>query len=425
MRYSMKLVAIPLMTVFAAIPARATAVSGSTAANTRPDTAIQVLLKAMREGDDASTMRIFHATTDPAIHVVAAMVAERIHFHLDASTRDAQLCEQDLIGTRPGIALLCGEFVSGNQRLAGKYADALDTEHGLVAHFRGHHVDGALVGIQAFLDTQAKLSPLSYENLPAGIVSMPLKQAWSPTFDARGNGHAFRLELDTGAQGLVLGADLARRLGVQFLDRKARINGWLSRGIAGQLGILDKLDFGGISLRHVPVVIVPQDFALIGVNLMAPLGAIRITHRTLTIYGMGATAPACNTQILTGSNVWGTQLRLFPEVLVNDKPQAVELDTGAARYLLGSRQALDSVDVLHRGQIRFADIGGRHALANADSAKVKLTIAGQPIMAYFFVLRDSDSPHGITLGAGSLRDMDFLLDFRRGAECFVLHPDLH
>ena len=42
----------------------------------------------------------------------------------------------------------------------------------------------------------------------------------------------------------------------------------------------------------------------------------------------------------------------------------------------------------------------------------------------FVLYTDSDAPHPITLGAGALRDMDFLLDFRRQHMCFLLHPDL-
>lgn len=111
--------------------------------------------------------------------------------------------------------------------------------------------------------------------------------------------------------------------------------------------------------------------------------------------------------------------------LVNDMPRSVMLDTGASRYLLGTKAALDEVTVLHRGKLAMDDIGGRHAFANAQSAKVRLTIAGQPIDVYFAVYTDSGSPHAITLGAGALRDMDFLLDFRHQHMCLLLHPDLH
>jgi hypothetical protein len=85
---------------------------------------------------------------------------------------------------------------------------------------------------------------------------------------------------------------------------------------------------------------------------------------------------------------------------------------------------LEQVTTLHRGKSAMIDIGGRH-LANTDSAKVKLTISGQPIEMYFAVYTDSNNFWPITLGAGALRDMDFLLDFKHQHLCFPLHHDLH
>lgn len=402
----------------------ASAATAPASGSTEPVATIRSLLKAMQQGDEAAALDIYRSATDPAAHVWAAMVLERIHFRLDAASADAKLCEDDLIDNKPGIALLCGQFRSGDLRLAGKRGEADEVERELVKRFQGHGVDKALADMQSYLAGEGDALTLNYEQ-PAGDVSIPLKENWSPVFEATANSHAFDLMLDTGATDLVLGTEQAHALGVRLLDQKVPVGGWLSTNIQAQRGLLDELKFGGITLRHVPVTVVPRSIALIGVNLMAPLGALRISHQALVVYGSKSTVPACDTQILAGSNLWGSSLRLFPELLVNDKPQAVQLDTGASRYLLGTKQALDEVTTLHRGKIPFGDIGGSHPSANAESAKVKLTIAGQPIETYFIVLTDSSSPHGITLGAGALRDMDFLIDFNRQHQCFLLHPDLH
>ena len=61
----------------------------------------------------------------------------------------------------------------------------------------------------------------------------------------------------------------------------------------------------------------------------------------------------------------------------------------------------------------------------AETAKVRMTISGQPFRIYFTVLTESDARHAITLGADALRDMDFLLDFRHQHLCFPLHAGLH
>lgn len=420
-----RLVFTSLLAMLALSPAAMARPPATPATTDRPAQVIGKLLQAMQRGDESAAMAIYRQSTQPSVHIWAAMVLERIHFHLDAATRDARLCEKNLLDGNPGIALLCGKFESGNLRLAGKYSEANDLERTLMERFGTLKVGNGLDDIRWYLNAQGDAPALRYEPGDNSLVSVPLKQPWTPTFEANGNGHAFELEIDTGANGVVLGTQQAKALGVRLLSRTSTTSGWLSHNVSMQRGLLDTLSFGGITLRHVPVAIVAQPIALIGANLIAPLGVIRINHQTLSIDSDASKASTCGTQMLTGTNLWGTSLRLLPKMLVNGTPEQVMLDTGAGRYLLGTRAALDEVELLHRGKVPLGDIGGVHPFASARSAKVILTVAGQPIEIYFIVLTQSTMQHAITLGAGALRDMDFLLDFRHGTQCFVLHPNLH
>lgn len=414
------------------IASHASATAPPAAGVAEPAATIRTLLKALQQGDEATASGIYRSATDPVAHVWAAMVLERLHFHLDAANADARLCEDDLIDGKPGIALLCGQFRSGDLRLAGRRGEADEVERELVKRFQGHGVDKALADMRAYLaGDEAASPPLTYDS-PGGKVSIPLEEdAWIPSFKAKANGHELDVMLDTGANDLVLGAEQAQAAGVRPLNRKMRIRGWLSSDVHAGRGLLDELRIGSVTLHHVPVTVVPRSIALIGGNLVAPLGTLRISHkdRTLAIYGAGAQAPTCDTPMVAASNLWGTYFRLVPSLLVNDKPQPVLLDTGDFRYLSGTKQALVEATPLHRGKTAVNDIGGTHPFANAELAKVKLTIGGQPIEMYFAVLPDSSVAQGITrgitLGAGALRDMDFVLDFRHGTQCFVLHPGLH
>jgi predicted aspartyl protease len=405
----------------------ASAASQAETLGTRVDesAAITATLKAMQGADLPTLVQFYQNSNEPVAHIWAAMALERIHFNLDAASADARICEQDLFDSRPAMALLCGQFESGNLRLAGRTREADDKERELIQRYQGHGLDKQLAGMQTYQDKEAAIPGLIVERSPA-VTSLPLKQdVLIPTFTAKANGHDFDLTLDTGASNLVLGADEAQAYGVKPLDQSAQVRGWLSKDVPAQRGLLDTLQIGTITLRHVPVTVVPRHIALIGANLVAPLGTLRLSRSSLVIGGDSAGNLACDTPMLVATDLWGRSLRVVPQLLINDSPQAVMLDTGASSYLLGTQAALDEATTLHRGKTVMADIGGTHAFANVRSAKVKLAIAGQPIEMYFAVYSDSSLRWPITLGAGALRDMDILLDFQHQHMCFQLHPNLH
>jgi predicted aspartyl protease len=388
--------------------------------------AINKALTAMQTGDLKTVADIYTSSSEPAVHVVAAMIIERMHYNLDASSRDARICQDSLIDTRVGIALMCGQFESGNLRLAGRGADANAKEVALIKRFQGRGEDKALPEMQAFLDHNAKRLPLSIDQ-PAGTVTIPLIQNdrdLSPTFKAEANGHSIHVMLDTGANNFVIDKARASELGVEIIDDQAHYNGWLTQGEQGEHGLLKELTVSGITWHNVPVLVVNDPFALIGVNMIAPLGTIRISKDAMTISSDSAPAAGCDSPMLMLTNLWGDRMRLTPQLKIEDQWRSVMLDTGAARYLIGTSKALEEATALHRGKSTMTDIGGAH-YANTQSAKVKLTISGQPIEMYFELYTDSANKWPITLGAGALRDMDFLLDFRHQHLCFMLHPNLH
>jgi len=387
------------------------------------------LLKAMQQGDEPAAERIYRSATDPAVHVLAAMVIERIHVHLDAATADARLCQKDLFDSRPGIALLCGQFESGDLRLAGHFGQALDLEASLVRRYRGHGVDRQLEGMRAYL-AHASRTPQPQIAPPASDVVLPYREIprqgqARPIVAAEAHGHKFDLLIDTGASYMTLGREQARQLGVTMLHTTGRTNGILSRGVPVQHGVLDELHVGTLVLRNLPVNVVPGAHALIGADLIAPWGSMRFGPSSLRIYGAHPDdLPACDSPMLAGSTLWGENLRLYPRLSINGQSRAVILDTGDYMYLTGSQSALGNVTVLRRGTMGLRDLGGPHPFASARAAKVALVVAGQPIRMYFPVYPDASLPWPFLFGAGALRDMDFLLDFRHQRMCFLLHPGL-
>jgi len=416
-------------------PALVPPAASSPASRLTEQTDLQTVWKAMQSADADTLSKLYRDNPNPVVHVWAAMALERVRFNLDAASADARACESALLDSRPGVALTCGQFRVGNLHLAGRADEARQAEQALIAHYRGHGVDRRLDEMQAYLDGIAGVPQLSFD-IPAGDVTLNLQpdpkskppreaELGVPRFTVSANGHALVAKLDTGASDLVLGQEDADRLGVTPLDKQGNVNGWLAKDVPSQAGRLDTLKIGDITVHNVPVTVVPRPIALIGGNLVAPLGTLKISQNSIVIYGKDSPVPACATPMRISSAMWGNNLRLYPQLLVNDAPQSVMLDSGAHNYLIGTRAALDEVAPLHRMKTRMSDIGGAHGFVNADSAKVKLTIAEQPFEITFDVYTDADNAqHPITLGAGALRDMDFLLDFRHQHQCFLLHPHL-
>jgi clan AA aspartic protease (TIGR02281 family) len=388
---------------------------------------VSTVIKAMREADVPTLANMYASTKEPVAHVWSAMALERVHFNLDAATEDAKVCERDLFDSRPHIALLCGEFESGNLRLAGRTKEADDNDAQLIARYHGRVREKALAEIEGYQRDVANTPKLVLEQ-PAGPTTLVLKtDSPSPVFTAKANDQAFDLTLDTGATDLVLGQDQARKFGVKLRDQALHVSGVLSKGIAAQRGLLDKLQLGDITMRNVPVTVIPRSIALLGANLVAPLGTLKVSRSSLVISGtkQSPSTSTCSDPMLVASDLRGHTLTIVPQLLIDGAPRSVMLDTGAARYLIGSKQALSEVTTLHRSKSAMADIGDNYAFAAVKNAKVNITLAGQPIDMYFDVYSNSDMRWPVTLGAGALRDMDFVFDFRHQHMCFELHPNLH
>jgi gag-polyprotein putative aspartyl protease len=391
--------------------------------------AMQKVIKAIQDADIGTVSDMYRSSTDPVVHVISAMAIERIHFNLAAATRDARLCQQNLGDKRPAIALFCGAVEAGNLRLAGQYKASTDKVAELIRTFDGKGMDKRLVDFKALLESDRLAPPLTVER-QAGTLAFDLRQGstdyiLSPTIAAKANGHALDMVVDSGASVVMLGEAQANHLGVKILGPAGEMEGWLSKGVTGKRGLLETLTLGGVTFHNMPVFVVPRQIALIGINYLAPLGAMHISASKLTISQDASTDTTCTTPMLIGSSIFGEEMELMPQLSVGGKIQPVLLDTGTREYLLGSKSALDEVTTLRRDRLDgFGDIGTQMS-ARARQAKVNLIVSGQSFDIYFDVLADGNVPWPIVMGASALRDMDFDLDFSRQRMCFALHPHLH
>lgn len=391
------------------------------------DPVITKIYSAMQDADLQTVADIYKTSTDPVIHIVSAMVIERMHYNLDASSRDAETCMDTLIDSRPGTAIMCGQFESANLHLAGRDADAYAMEAALVKRFKGHGVDVQLSRMKAYANRINKQSVFAVD-VPAQGFELPLvysERDPSPHVKAQANGHEIDLLIDSGAHDVAISEEQASKLGVEVLDTPISFSGWITKQEPGKRGLLKELKVGPVVWHNIPVLIVSNTrISLMGINMIAPLGSVRISRNTLTVGDAATENTHCDAPMLISSTFWGDGLGLVVPMPIEGQWSKVRLDTGAYLYLLGTAKALEQATALRRSKREVNDIGGQH-LANTDHAKVKLEISGQPIEVYFDVLTESAVRWPITLGAGALRDMDFLMDFKHQHMCLLLHPNLH
>ncbi|QNK03909.1 retropepsin-like domain-containing protein [Dyella telluris] len=369
---------------------------------------------------------LYQQNPDPAVHVLAAMALERIHFNLDKATEDARLCEKELIATQPAVALYCARFLSGNLRLAQGDAAADAEEQDIVRRFAGHVPQRELDRMSTYVASQRDTPPFRLSR-PDGDFTIPLLQSLR---DNRGavmleaaNGSSVRMTLDTGAGAIVMDMDTAVKLGVRALGTDGKTRGLLSKDVPVTHGILEQGHLGPVTLENAPVEIVPNDRRLIGLDVLRLLGAFRVTRRELNVYGKTGTRPTCNEPMLVSSDLWGQTVRTVVALSVNGNLRASLLDTGSSFYLNGNQAAMDEVEASSHHSMRISDIGASR-LARVKQATANVIVSGQPIHMTFGVFPDADLAWSYILGSGALGDMDFYMDFEQRHTCLLLHDNL-
>ena len=220
-------------------------------------TDLQQILQYVGDADTKSLLDLYQSTHDPVIHAITAMAVERTRFNLEAASKDAQICEDSLFTTKPEIALWCGRFQAGNLRLGGHWQAAKDKIAQLVQRYAGHGLDSHLAGLRKYQTREASMPSFALEP-PTADVTLTLQHGPRPVVIAKANGRDFDLLVDTGATNMIVGQDSVRDLGIKLLDQTDHLSGLLSKDVPTQKGLLDVLQIGAITMRNVPVTIVPH-----------------------------------------------------------------------------------------------------------------------------------------------------------------------
>lgn len=238
---------------------------------------------------------------------------------------------------------------------AGDYAKAAQAarawQHALVA--RGATADAMADVVQmAELAEQLATMPAQQVGMYApAAVDVVRDKVGLPRAQAHINAMAQDAVLDTGANLSVVSLSTARKLGLRLLDGQASVGSAARSAVATRIGIADKLDFAGLSLIHVPFLVLADAQLNMpvpgGYQIDAILGfpVLRELQR-LTFTAGGQLVPSRSEHVGAPGNLRLAGSDLYVDVSLNDLPVAMHLDSGGAKSSLSSRFAKEHPTLL-------------------------------------------------------------------------------
>lgn len=248
------------------------------------------------------------------------------------------------------------------------------------------------------------------------------------------NGKPQEVVLDTGANLSVVSLSTAHKLGLRLLDGAASVGSSSRQAVALRVGIADQLDFAGLSLSHVAFLVlddqqlnmpVPGGYqidAILGFPVLRQLQRLEFTaHGKLLPSRSDALQPGEGNLRMAGSD-------LYVDVMLNDLPVAMHLDSGGAASSLSSRFAAEHPGVLKglkSRQEHVAGAGGARARQSASWPQVRVRIGDQQTVLPAMAISLSDAGNvkeSNVLGGDILQSFDhWTIDFPR-MQFEVGHP---
>ena len=260
--------------------------------------------------------------------------------------------------------------------------------------------------------------------MTGGSTGARIDQVGLPRIDIAINGQPQDAIFDTGANLSVLSTEAARRLGVRIVESTAQIGNSVQSTVAARIGIADRLEIAGTTLRNVTFLIIDdaqmsfplptgryEIKAIIGLPVMRALGRMRIEPNRLSVL------PA---ESETGvSNMRASVATLYVDASVDGRPLPLLLDTGATQTALGAYFAEVHPSVLAGltvSEVNAGGAGGTQRRRIATWRDVPVELAGRRLRMPAVPItlsgerRDRDS-YG-TIGSNLLRAFQsYTLDF--------------
>lgn len=391
--------------------------SSSTAAFSETD-----LRDAVRSADAAHLMAQYQHPSDTVSRALAAMALDRVTWQLNNSSTTARTCAKALGQSQPMTAFFCAKFEAGNLRLVGRYAEAARIDAAAGTEFKG--VAETDPSFQSFLrdnPSYASMPPIAVERAGDATVPVTFDASHAYSVEIAINGQSSTVGLDTGAP-TTLTRDSAKRLGVRIVVADhGKATGFLGTSSPQSLGIIDSLQLGGVTIRHVPVEVVDQGRDVIGNDLLMQMGRFRLTHSALELPASKDALASCHEPMLVSTAAFGGATLLVKPLVIDGKPRLTLLDTGDSFVLTGSAGAVGSASGRSQRTVRTRDLlhADRDVVTLQSHAMIEFAGRTHEVEAPIFP--DAHLPYDYILGGGALTDVALEVDFDNSHVCLVQH----
>lgn len=311
------------------------------------------------------------------------------------------------------LAALCDDQARG-----GRYREAAQT-CGTLAALPSRRSSDAAARSAAFWRALADVPPVHAE----GVVMVPLSRHWTGMGVVATTiaGVSQPWAVDTGAEVSVLPLSTAVRIGARSLQADVAVTGAIAGVRPGDLAVIDRLEIGEAVVRHLPVLVVPDETLTIAPEQTIPgllgLPALMAFGRVTFLEAGDRLALGEAVPPLRGDSVpvhWHTAGLGIP--LDGRARLSVHLDTGANTTTL-SDSALRALDGharrrAVRREARITGVSGSEDRALLELPAVRLRIGRAPFTLRNVGLVDREADADGRAGMDFVRALDSLaIDF--------------
>jgi hypothetical protein len=396
-------------------------------AQARTPTPLEAALAAAELGDLAPLQRALPATHGDEAAIIRGRLAVA---RLDPAPADPALA-RIAAGRDPALRMAALSILAADAFLRGDYAEAARWGRALgEAQAARGDAEGAGQSEHQW-QVAALLAGHPAQTVEGGLAGRTIAartdRVGLPRIDVAVNGQAQEAVFDTGASLSVLSTETARRLGVIVIDGGTSVGNGVQGTVAVRLGVADRLEIAGATLRNVPFLIiddaqltfpVPGGYdirAIIGLPVMRALGRVRMEPAAgrftlLPPEAMQAAAP----NLVAGAG------QVYVAVAVDGLELPLHLDTGANHSSLSALYAAahpERIAALATAEAHMGSAGGIASARVATWPNAPLALGGRtlllPALPITLPAPGAPTPRSYgALGSDALRAFEsYTLDF--------------